>query len=139
MTLSEIAALKEHIDSELAAGKIWSNTSPAGAPVIFVKGADGRLCLVDELIKMLRHAKIFTKLDLRNGYNNICIKEGNKWKAAFRAKYGHFEPTVMQFGLSDAPAVFQRFMNNIFCDLLDITVIVYLDNILIFSISGRSM
>jgi hypothetical protein len=87
----------------------------------------------DELIEKLCHAKIFTKLDLRNGYNNICIKEGNKWKAAFRTKYGHFEPTVMQFGLSNAPAVFQCFMNDIFHDLLDITVIVYLDNILIFS------
>jgi hypothetical protein len=59
---------------------------------------------------------------LHNGYNNIRIKEGDKWKAAFRTKYGHFEPTVMQFGLSNAPAVFQRFMNNIFHDLLDITV-----------------
>ncbi|CCO34025.1 Retrotransposable element Tf2 155 kDa protein type 2 [Rhizoctonia solani AG-1 IB] len=153
MTPSETAALKEHIDSELAAGKICPSTSPAGVPVMFVKRADGRLCLVvdyrrlnaikikdhyalpkqDELIEKLRHAKIFTKLDLRNGYNNICIKEGNKWKSAFRTKYGHFEPTVMQFGLSNAPAVFQCFMNNTFRDLLDITVIVYLDNILIFS------
>jgi hypothetical protein len=124
---------------------------------MFVKRADGRLCLVvdycclnaitikdchvlprqDELFEKLRHAKIFTKLDWRNGYNNICIKEGNKWKAAFRTKYGHFEPTVMQFGLSNAPEVFQRFMNNIFRDLLDITVIVYLDNILIFSYSRQ--
>ncbi|CCO34987.1 Retrotransposable element Tf2 155 kDa protein type 3 [Rhizoctonia solani AG-1 IB] len=108
MTPSETTALKEHIDSELAAGKICPSTSPAGAP-------------------------IFTKLDLHNGYNNIRIKEGDEWKAAFRTKYGHFEPTVMQFGLSNAPAVFQRFMNNIFRDLLDITVIVYLDNMLIFS------
>ncbi|CCO32589.1 Retrotransposable element Tf2 155 kDa protein type 1 [Rhizoctonia solani AG-1 IB] len=153
MTPSETAALKEHIDSELAAGKIRPSTSPAGAPVMFVKRADGRICLVvdycrlnaitikdryalprqDELIEKLRHAKIFTKLDLRNGYNNICIKEGDEWKAAFRTKYSHFEPTVMQFGLSNAPAVFQRFMNDIFRDLLDITVIVYLDDILIFS------
>ncbi|CCO31695.1 Retrotransposable element Tf2 155 kDa protein type 1 [Rhizoctonia solani AG-1 IB] len=153
MTPSETAALKEHIDSELAAGKIRPSTSPAGAPVMFVKRADGRLRLVvdyhrlnaitikdrytlprqDELIEKLRHAKIFTKLDLRNGYNIICIKEGDEWKAAFRTKYGHFEPTVMQFGLSNAPAVFQRFMNNIFCVLLDMTVIVYLDDVLIFS------
>ncbi|CCO37884.1 Retrotransposable element Tf2 155 kDa protein type 3 [Rhizoctonia solani AG-1 IB] len=104
MTPSETAALKEHIDSELAAGKIRPSTSPAGAPVMFVKRADGRLRLVvdyrrlnvitikdryalprqDELIEKLRHAKIFTKLDLRNGYNNICIKEGDEWKAAFR-------------------------------------------------------
>ncbi|CCO35895.1 Transposon Ty3-I Gag-Pol polyprotein AltName: Full=Gag3-Pol3 [Rhizoctonia solani AG-1 IB] len=153
LTPSETAALKEHIDSEFAAGKICPSTSPAGVPVMFVKRANGTLCLVvdycclnaitikdyyalprqDELIEKLHHAKIFTKLDLRNGYNNICIKEGNKWKAAFRTKYGYFEPTVMQFGHSNMPAVFQRFMNNLFRDLLDITVIVYLDNILIFS------
>ncbi|CCO38230.1 Transposon Ty3-G Gag-Pol polyprotein AltName: Full=Gag3-Pol3 [Rhizoctonia solani AG-1 IB] len=104
MTPSETTALKEHIDSELAAGKICPSTSPAGAPVMFVKRADGRLRLVvdyrrlnaitikdryalprqDELIEKLRHAKIFTKLDLRNGYNNIRIKEGDEWKAAFR-------------------------------------------------------
>ncbi|CCO31583.1 Retrotransposable element Tf2 155 kDa protein type 1 [Rhizoctonia solani AG-1 IB] len=157
MTPSETAALKEHIDSELAAGKIRPSTSPAGAPVMFVKRADGRLCLVvdycclnaitikdcyalprqDELIEKLRHAKIFTKLDLRNGYDDIQIKEGDKWKAALRTKYGHFEPTVMQFGLSNTPAVFQRFMNNIFGALLDITVIVYLDDILIFSNSRK--
>ncbi|CCO34437.1 Retrotransposable element Tf2 155 kDa protein type 1 [Rhizoctonia solani AG-1 IB] len=153
MTPSETTALKEHIDSELAAGNICPSTSPAGAPVMFVKRAEGRLCLVvdyrrlnaitikdcyalprqDELIEKLCHAKIFTKLDLRNGYNNTRIKEGDKWKAAFRTKYGHFEPTVMQFGLSNTSAVFQHFMNNIFRDLLDITVIVYLDDILIFS------
>ncbi|CCO33468.1 Transposon Ty3-G Gag-Pol polyprotein AltName: Full=Gag3-Pol3 [Rhizoctonia solani AG-1 IB] len=151
MTPSETAALKKHIDSELAAGKICPSTSPAGAPVMFVKRADGRLCLVvdycclnaitikdcyglprqDELIEKLCHAKIFTKLDLRNGYNNICIKEGNRWNTAFRTKYGPFEPTVMQFGPPNAPGVFKCFMNNIFHDLLDITVLVYLDNILI--------
>ncbi|CCO35653.1 hypothetical protein RSOLAG1IB_11665 [Rhizoctonia solani AG-1 IB] len=98
MTPSETAPLKEHIDSELAAGKICPITSPAGVPMMFVKRADGRLCLVvdychlnaitikdcytlprqDELIEKLCHAKIFTKLDLHNGYNNICIMEGNK-------------------------------------------------------------
>ncbi|CEL57222.1 hypothetical protein RSOLAG1IB_08434 [Rhizoctonia solani AG-1 IB] len=153
MKLSETAALKKHLDSELAAGKICPSTSPAGTPVMFVKRADGRLCLVvdycclnaitikdcytlprhDELIEKLCHAKIFTKLDLHNGYNNICNREGNKWKAAFRTKYGHFEPTFMQFGLSNKPAVFQHFMNDTFCDLLDITVIVYLEDILIIS------
>ncbi|KAB5587857.1 Retrotransposable element Tf2 [Ceratobasidium theobromae] len=129
------------------------STSPAGAPVMFVKRADGRLRLVvdyrrlnnitiknryalprqDELIEKLKHAKIFTKLDLRNGFNNVCIKEGDEWKTAFRTKYVHFEYTVMPFGLTNAPAVFQRLMNNIFRDLLDIYVIVYLVDILIFS------
>ncbi|QRW20002.1 Retrotransposable element Tf2 protein [Rhizoctonia solani] len=122
------------------AGKIVPTTSPAGAPVMFVKRADGRLCLVvdycqlnaitikdryalprqDKLIEKLRHAKIFTKLDLRNGYHNIRIKEGDEWKAAFHTALGHFAPTVMQFGLSNALAD-------------NISVVVHLDDILIFS------
>ncbi|QRV92840.1 Retrotransposable element Tf2 protein [Ceratobasidium sp. AG-Ba] len=153
MTPAETAALKEHIDSELKSGKIRPSNSPAGAPVMFVKKSDGRLRLVvdyrrlnnitikdryalprqDELIEKLRHAKIFTKLDLRSGYNNVRIKEGDEWKTAFRTKYGLFESLVMPFGLTNAPAVFQRFMNDIFRDILDIYVIVYLDDILIFS------
>ncbi|KAJ1299366.1 hypothetical protein OPQ81_003762 [Rhizoctonia solani] len=120
---------------------------------MFVKGSDGRLCLVvdykrlnkitikncyalprqEDLIDKLKHAKIFTKLDLRSGYNNIRIKEGDEWKTSFRTKYGHYEYTVMPFGLTNAPAVFQHFMNDIFRDLLDISVIVYMDDILIFS------
>ncbi|QRW15702.1 Retrotransposable element Tf2 protein [Rhizoctonia solani] len=152
MTPVQREALKEHTDPELSAGKIVPTTSLAGAPVMFVKRADGRLCLVldycwlnaitikdryalprQDKIEKLHHAKIFTKLDLRNGYHNIRIKEGDEWKAAFCTALGHFAPTVMQFGLSNAPAVFMRFMNNIFCDLLDISMVVYLDDILIFS------
>jgi hypothetical protein len=72
---------------------------------------------------------------LRNGYNNIYIKEGRELKAASITRYGHFVPTVMQFGLSNTPAVFQHFMNNIIQNLLNVTVTVYLDNILIFSSS----
>jgi hypothetical protein len=83
-------------------------------------------------LEKLKHAKVFTKLDLRSEYNNIQIKEGDEWKTAFRTKFGHYKYTVMPFGLTNAPAVFQRFM-NIFRDLLDIYVIVYLDDILIFS------
>ncbi|KAJ1299265.1 hypothetical protein OPQ81_002544 [Rhizoctonia solani] len=153
MTPLETNALKEYLDSELAAGKIHPSTSPSGAPVMFLKRLDGRLHLVvdykklnkitikncyalprqEELIDELKHAKIFTKLDLRNGHNNIRIKEGHEWKTAFRTKYGHYEYTVMPFGLTNAAAVFQRFMNDIFRDLLDISIVVYMDDILIFS------
>ncbi|KAJ1300834.1 hypothetical protein OPQ81_002474 [Rhizoctonia solani] len=106
----ETNALMEYLDSELAAGKICPTTSPAGAPVMFVKRSDGRLHLVvddkklnkitiknryalskqEELIDKLKHAKIFTKLDLRSGYNNIRIKEGDEWKTALGTKYGHY-------------------------------------------------
>ncbi|QRW20575.1 Retrotransposable element Tf2 protein [Rhizoctonia solani] len=153
MTDAESKALKQHIDKELATGKIRPSTSSTGAPVMFVKKADRSLRLVvdyqklnevthknvyplprqDNLMAKLRHAKIFTKLDLRWGYNNVRIKEGDKWKTAFRTKYGLFEYLVMPFGLTNAPAAFQHFMNNLFRDLIDVTVVIYLDNILIFS------
>ncbi|QRW23874.1 Retrotransposable element Tf2 protein [Rhizoctonia solani] len=153
MTDVESKALKQHIDEELATGKICPSTSSAGAPVMFVKKADGSLRLVvdyrklndvthknvyplprqDNLMAKLRHAKIFTKLDLRWGYNNVWIKEGNKWKTAFRTKYGLFKYLVMPFGLTNAPAAFQHFMNDLFRDLIDVNVVIYLDNILIFS------
>ncbi|KAF8747906.1 hypothetical protein RHS01_11205 [Rhizoctonia solani] len=104
MTDAESKALKQHIDEELATGKIRPSTSSAGAP-----------------------------LDLRWGYNNVRIKEGDEWKTAFRTKYGLFEYLVMPFGLTNAPAAFQHFMNDLFRDLIDVTVVIYLDDILIFS------
>ncbi|CCO37321.1 hypothetical protein RSOLAG1IB_12443 [Rhizoctonia solani AG-1 IB] len=153
MTDAESQALKEHLDAEVATGKIRPSKSPAGAPVMFVKKADGSLRLVvdyqklnevtvkdvyplprqDDLMAKLQEAKIFTKLDLQWGYNNVRIKEGDEWKTAFKTKYGSFKYLVMPFGLTNAPAAFQRFMNDLFRDLLDITVVVYLDDILIFS------
>lgn len=63
--------------------------------------------LVNDLLEKLRHANIFTKLDLRSGYNNVRIKEGDQWKAAFKTNQGLFEPTVMFFGLCNSPATFQ--------------------------------
>ncbi|QRW22406.1 Retrotransposable element Tf2 protein [Rhizoctonia solani] len=136
MTDAESKALKQHIDEELATGKIRPSTSLAGAPVMFVKKADGSLRLVvdyrklndvthknvyplprqDNLMAKLRHAKVFTKLDLRWG-----------------TKYGLFKYLVMPFGLTNAPAAFQHFMNDLFRDLIDVTVVIYLDDILIFS------
>ncbi|KAF8748849.1 hypothetical protein RHS01_10553 [Rhizoctonia solani] len=153
MTDAESKALKQHIDKELAMGKIRPSTSSAGAPVMFVKKADGSLRLVvdyrklndvthkniyplprqDDLMAKLRHAKVFTKLDLRWGYNNVRIKEGDEWKTAFRTKYGLFKYLVMPFGLTNAPAAFQHFMNDLFRDLINVTVVIYLDDILIFS------
>ncbi|QRW23068.1 Retrotransposable element Tf2 protein [Rhizoctonia solani] len=153
MTDAESKALKLHIDEELATGKICPSTSSAGAPVMFVKKADGSLRLVvdywklnnvthknvyplprqDDLMAKLRNAKLFTKLDPQWGYNNVRIREGDEWKTAFRTKYGLFKYLVMPFGLTNAPAAFQHFMNDLFRDLIDVTVVIYLDDILIFS------
>jgi len=81
----------------------------------------------------LKDAKIYTKIDLRAGYNNICIAPGHEYKTAFRTRYGLFEYLVMPFGMTNSPATFQYFMNNIFHDMTDIFVIIYLNDILIFS------
>ncbi|MGD0511542.1 MAG: reverse transcriptase family protein, partial [Candidatus Micrarchaeaceae archaeon] len=92
------------------------------------------LPLILELINKLRGARYFTKLDIRWGYNNIQVKKGDKHKAAFKTPLGLFEPTVMTFGLCNAPATFQTFMNTAFADLIDGGhVIIYLDDILIFA------
>jgi len=77
--------------------------------------------------------RIYTKIDLRHTYHLVRIREGDKQKTTFRTKYGSFEWLVMPFGLSNAPGAFQRFMNNVFADMLDVCVIVYLDDILIYS------
>ncbi len=92
------------------------------------------LPLISELINKLHGAKYFTKLDIRWGYNNIQIREGDKEKAMFRMNQGLFEPTIMFFGLTNSPATFQWMMNDIFHDLIAKgKVTIYLDNILIFS------
>lgn len=92
------------------------------------------LPLIPELIDKLKGAKIFSKFDVRWGYNNVRIKEGDKWKAAFKTNRGLFEPTVMFFGLTNSPATFQAMMNNIFSDMIDEGhVVVYMDDILIFT------
>src|SRR6202040_192781 len=124
------------------------------SPFFFVKKKDGALrptqdyrkltdakiknryppLLINELSDKLGPAKTFSKMDVRWGYNNICIKEGDEWKAAFRTNYGLFEPTVMFFGLTNSPATFQNFMNHIFKPLIDQGVMaVYMDDILIFT------
>ncbi|KAB5589112.1 Retrotransposable element Tf2 [Ceratobasidium theobromae] len=153
MSPQESKACQEYIKVELADGKIQRSSSPIAAPAFFVPKADRSLQLVidyrklneatisdqfpiprqDDLIEKVKEAKIFMKLDLCWGYNNIHVREGDKWKTAFRTKEGLYEYKVMPFGLKNGPATFQRFMNKLFEDLLDIYVVVYLDNILIFS------
>jgi len=149
----EQETLKEFIDENLTNGFIRLTSSPHGALVLFVKKKDGslRLCvdfrglnkitkkdryplpLISDLLDSPRKARIYTKINLRHAYHLVCIAEGNEWKTTFRTRYGAFEWSVMLFGLTNAPAAFQRFMNDVFSDLLDMCVVVYLDNILIYS------
>ncbi|QRW21225.1 Retrotransposable element Tf2 protein [Rhizoctonia solani] len=153
----EDAELKETIEKQLKARLIQPSKSPMASPILFVKKKNGklRMCvdyrrlnsmtkknvyplpLPQNLIEKLQGAKIFSKFDLKAGYNLVQIKEGDKWKTAFKTKYGLFEYLVMPFGLTNAPAVFQDMMNEIFRDLLDVYVIIYLDNILVFSSNER--
>ena len=151
----ERAVLRDYIKTALAKGWIRPSKSPAGAPVLFVPKKDGglRLCvdyrglnaatiknryalpLIGETLDQLAGAKIFTQLDLRDAYHRIRIREGDEWKTAFRTCYGHFEYTVMPFGLTNAPATFQAYINKALSDMLDLCVVVYLDDILIYSMN----
>ena len=149
----ELRALREYIQENLARGFIRSSSSAASAPILFVKKKDGslRLCvdyralnsitvrdryplpLISETLDRLRMAKVYTRLDLREGYHHLRIAEGDEWKTAFRTRYGLFEYKVMPFGLTNAPASFQRFMNDVLREFLDDFCVVYLDDILIYS------
>ena len=124
------AFLKENLET----GRIRPSKSPMASPVFFIKKKDGALrlvqdyralnaitvknkyllLLISELIEKLRGARYFTKLDVRWGFNNVRMKEGDEWKAAFRTNRGLFEPLVMFFGLTNSPATFQTMMNDIF-------------------------
>ena len=149
----ELQELRKQLDILLKDGKITPSTSPYGAPVLFVRKKDGglRMCIdyralnsqtiknryallrIDELLDRLYEAQIFTKIDLTSGYWQIAIAASDRHKTAFRTRYGHYEFRVMPFGLTNAPATFQSLMNDVFRDLLDKCVIVYLDDILIYS------
>ncbi len=151
---NEQAELDKFLDENLSSGRIRPSKSPMASPFFFVKKKDGKLRtvqdyrklnemtiknryplpLISELMDKLRGAKYFSKLDVWWGYNNVRIKSGDEWKAAFRTNRGLFEPTVMFFGLTNSPATFQWMMNDIFKDLIASgRVTVYLDDILIMS------
>jgi hypothetical protein len=91
------------------------------------------LPLIDETINRLSGTKIYIKLDLKNAYHRIRIKANNKWKIAFRTRYGHFKYIIMPFGLTNAPATFQAYVNEALTGLLNIICITFLDNICIYS------
>ena len=149
----EDEVLKQYIKDNEKKGFIRLSESPAGYPILFQKKKDGtlRLCvdyrklndvtvrnsyplpLINDIIEKVKGAQYFTKLDLRSAYNLIRIREGDEYKTAFRTKYGHYEYLVMPFGLKNAPATFQSFINSVLRPFLEKSVILYLDDILIYS------
>jgi hypothetical protein len=154
MTLTEQMEMDAFLEEALATGHIRQSKSPLGAPVFFIKKKDGKLCfvqdyralnaitrknryplpLINDLIHQLKDMRYVTKLDVRWGYNNVRIHEGDEWKATFHMNRGLFEPLVMYFGLTNSPATFQTMMNEIFQDLITKGVVsMYLDDILIFT------
>ena len=153
LSIAELDELKRQLDDLLAKGFIKPSTSPYGAPVLFVKKKEGtlRMCVdyrglnritrknrhplprIDELIDRFRGARYFTKLDLLSGYHQQRIFEPHTHKTAFRCRYGHFEFNVVPFGLTNAPASFSNMMIKVLDPVLDKWVVVYLDDILIYS------
>ena len=153
LSTPKLQVLREYLHDNLAKGFIRHSTSSAGTPILFVKKKDGslRLCvdyrrlnllmkknwyplpLIGEALDWLSGAKIYTKLDIWVAYNQVRMKEGDEWKTTFWTWYGHYEYCVMPFGLANAPATFQGFINYALWDLLDICCIAYLDDILIYS------
>jgi hypothetical protein len=158
LSLTQEAELDKFLDEHLAKGTIVPSKSPQASGFFFLKKKDGSLRPVqdyryinehtiknayplpriNDLLDKLKGAKIFTKMDIRWGYNNVRIHDPDRWKAAFTTKRGLYEPTVMFFGLCNAPATFQAMMNDIFSDYIaEGWLVIYMDDLLIFSADSK--
>lgn len=157
MRQNEKKVLEDYVRDKLKKGHIRPSRSPAGYPVLFVPKPNKhgvptlRMCvdyrqlneitiknryplpLIADLTDVLQGAQIFTAIDLRDSYALLRIKEGDEWKTAFRTPYGHFEYQVVPYGLSNAPSAFQNLVNDTLREKLDTCVVVYLDDILVYS------
>src|SRR6201996_8818239 len=159
LTTQEKEALRKWLDKELRKGYIEKSKSPYASPFFFIKKKDRKLQpvqdyrklnehtiqdtyplpLIPDLIQQIEDAWVFTKFDVRWGYNNIRIKDGDQWKAAFKTCFGTFQPEVMYFGMSNSPPTFQMFMNMILAATQDkhrplgTEILDYMDDILIAS------
>nr|XP_043639339.1 uncharacterized protein LOC122610413 [Erigeron canadensis] len=149
----EMQELSNQLQELLSKGFIRPSSSPWGAPILFVKNKDGsmRMCIdyrelnkltvknryplprIDDLFDQLQGASYFSKIDLRSGYHQICVQDGDVPRTAFRTRYGHYEFLVMPFGLTNAPAIFMDLMNRVCRPFLDKFAIVFIDDILVYS------
>src|SRR5258707_5733116 len=148
----ELAALWEFLKEHTRNGFIHPSKSPWGSPILFVKKKDSslHLCmdfcalnrvtekdcyplpLISDLLTSPTPTRIYSKIDLKHAYHLVCIAEGDESKTMFHTWYGSYEWQVMPFRLSNAPAAFQRFINEVLGDLMDVCMVGYLDNILIY-------
>ncbi|MBW0526815.1 hypothetical protein O181_066530 [Austropuccinia psidii MF-1] len=152
LSKNESETPQAYISENLEKGFIRPSSSSTGAPILFVRKKDGGLPLcvdyhkgnavtrknrypvppMDQLLTLFNGSAIFSKIDLRGAYNLLSIKEGDEHSTTLRTKYGSYEYLVMPFGLTNAPASSQNLVNDIFADFLDIFVVVYLDDIIVF-------
>ncbi|GKB67126.1 putative reverse transcriptase domain-containing protein [Tanacetum coccineum] len=150
---SEMQELSNQLQELADRGFIRPSTSPWGAPVLFVKKKDGsfRMCIdyrelnkltiknryslpkIDDLFDQLQGSSVYSNIDLRSGYHQLRVRDEDIPKTTFRTRYGHYEFQVMPFGLTNAPAVFMDLMNHVCKPYLDKFVIVFIDDILIYS------
>ena len=153
MAPTELKKLKTQLHELLDKGFIRPRVSPWGAPILFVKKKDGTLRMfidywqinkvtfknkyllprIEDLFDQLKGAGVFLKIDLQSGYYQLRVKEVDVPKTAFRTRYGHYEFLVMPFGLTNAPAAFMDLMNRVFRPYLDQFVMVFIDDILVYS------
>jgi hypothetical protein len=153
MSIKELKELKKQLTELQEAGFIHPSSSPWGAPILFVQKKDGsqRMCVdyrslndvtvknkyplprIEDLFDQMRGARVFLKIDLRSGYHQMRIRPSDIPKTTFLTRYGLYEFTVMSFGLTNAPAYFMNLMNKVFMEYLDKFVVVFIDDILIYS------
>jgi hypothetical protein len=153
MPVNELVELKKQITKLQSKGFIHPSSSPWGAPVLFVEKKDGtkQMCVdyrslnkvtsknkyplprIEDLFDLMKGGSVFSKIDLRSRYHQLKIWESDIPKTAFRTRYGLYEYTMMSFGLTNAPAYFMYLMNKVFMEYLDKFVVVFIDDILIFS------
>ena len=153
MSPLELDVLKKQLEELCSLGYIEASSSPWASPVLFVKKKDGnlRLCVdyrainaitvknkypiprIDEILDRLHNANYFSKLDLKSGYHQVLLDEKDREKTAFNTRYGQFQFKVLPFDLTNAPPSFMALMNSLFREFLDNFVLIYLDDILIFS------